>query len=52
MRYDASDEDPWLMAVLIRTASGGSRPSGAESIESILLPANSATNTSGRNQTR
>jgi hypothetical protein len=51
MRYDASDEDPWLMAVLIRTADG-SRPSRASSIETILLPANSATNASGRNQTR
>ena len=50
-RYDSSDEDPWLMAVLIRTSSGG-RPSRAESIETILLPASSATNASGRNQTR
>jgi metallophosphoesterase (TIGR00282 family) len=47
MRYDASDEDPWLMAVLIRAE--GLR---ASSIETILLPANSATNASGRNQTR
>ena len=37
MRYDASDEDPWLMAVVIRTAPG-SRPSRAESIETILRP--------------
>ena len=37
MRYDASDEDPWLMAVVIRTAPG-SRPSRAASIESILRP--------------
>ena len=51
MRYDASDEDPWLMAVVIRTASG-SRPSSAESIETILRPASSATSASGRNQTR
>ena len=51
MRYDASDEDPWLMAVLVRTAEG-SRPSRAASIETILLPANSATNASGKNQTR
>jgi metallophosphoesterase (TIGR00282 family) len=51
MRYDSSDEDPWLMAVVIRTASG-SRPSLAESIETILRPASSATSTSGRNQTR
>ncbi len=50
-RYDSSDEDPWLMAVVIRTGAG-SRPSRAESIETILRPANSATNTSGRNQTR
>ena len=50
-RYDSSDEDPWLMAVVIRTGSG-SRPSRAESIETILRPANSATNASGRNQTR
>jgi 2',3'-cyclic-nucleotide 2'-phosphodiesterase len=51
-RYDASDEDPWLMAVVIRTASGDGRPSGAASIETILRPASSATNDSGRNQTR
>jgi metallophosphoesterase (TIGR00282 family) len=51
MRYDSSDEDPWLMAVLIRTAPG-SRPSRAASIDSILRPANSATNASGANQTR
>ena len=51
MRYDSSDVDPWLMAVVIRTASG-SRPSGAESIEAILRPESSATSTSGRNQTR
>ena len=50
-RYDSSDEDPWLMAVVIRTAPGSS-PSRAESIETILRPANSATNASGRNQTR
>ena len=50
-RYDSSDEDPWLMAVVVRTADG-SRPSRADSIETILRPANSATNTSGRNQTR
>ncbi len=49
MRYDASDIDPWLMAVVIRTAPGSSR---AESIESILRPESSATNASGRNQTR
>jgi metallophosphoesterase (TIGR00282 family) len=49
-RYDSSDEDPWLMAVVIRTEDG-SRPSRAASIESILRPASSATNTSGRNHT-
>jgi metallophosphoesterase (TIGR00282 family) len=51
MRYDSSDEDPWLMAVVIRTASG-SRPSRAESIETILRPESSATSASGRNHTR
>jgi hypothetical protein len=50
VRYDASDEDPWLMAVVIRTEDG-SRPSRAASIETILRPASSATNASGRNQT-
>ena len=49
MRYDSSDIDPWLMAVVIRTAPGSS---GAESIESILRPESSATSASGRNQTR
>ena len=39
------------MAVVIRTAPG-SRPSRAESIESILRPESSATSASGRNQTR
>jgi len=51
MRYDSSDEDPWLMAVVIRSAPG-SRPSLAASIEPVLRPASSATNDSGRNQTR
>ena len=51
MRYDASDEDPWLMAVVIRTAAGA-RPSLATSIESVLRPASSATSDNGRNQTR
>jgi calcineurin-like phosphoesterase len=49
MRYDSSDIDPWLMAVVIRTAPGSS---GAESIEPILRPESSATSASGRNQTR
>jgi metallophosphoesterase (TIGR00282 family) len=51
MRYDSADEDPWLMAVVVRTAAG-SRPSRAESIEPILRPESSATSASGRNQTR
>jgi calcineurin-like phosphoesterase len=51
MRYDAADEDPWLMAVVIRTSSG-SQPSRAESIEAIVRPESSATSASGRNQTR
>jgi 2',3'-cyclic-nucleotide 2'-phosphodiesterase len=51
-RYDSSDVDPWLMAVLIRTSADGGRPSRAASIEMILRPASSATNAAGRNQTR
>jgi len=51
MRYDAAEEDPWLMAVLIRSRPG-SRPSLAASIEAVLRPASSATSDSGRNQTR
>src|SRR5829696_7710466 len=51
MRYDSSDEDPWLMAVVIRTAPGA-RPSLATSIEPVLRPASSANSNSGRNQTR
>jgi metallophosphoesterase (TIGR00282 family) len=34
MRYEPSDEDPWLNAVLIRAGSGGR----AESIEQVLRP--------------
>ena len=34
MRYDASDDDPWLMGVLIRCAG----PRRAASIESVLRP--------------
>jgi metallophosphoesterase (TIGR00282 family) len=51
MRYDSSDEDPWLMAVVIRSAPGA-QPSRATSIEPVLRPASSANNDSGRNQTR
>ena len=35
MRYDASEEDPWLNAVLIRSSA----PRRADSIEQILRPA-------------
>jgi metallophosphoesterase (TIGR00282 family) len=35
MRYDSSDEDPWINAVLIRTSA----PRRADSIEQILRPA-------------
>src|ERR687885_307097 len=41
MRYDSSDDDPWLMAVVIRSAPG-SRPALATSIEPVLRPASSA----------
>jgi metallophosphoesterase (TIGR00282 family) len=51
MRYDSSDEDPWLMAVVIRSAPGA-RPALAASIEPVLRPASSANSDSGRNQTR
>ena len=34
-RFDTSEEDPWLMAVVIR----GSQPRRADSIEQVLLPA-------------
>jgi hypothetical protein len=34
-RYDASDEDPWINAVVIRA----SRPRAADSIEQVLRPA-------------
>ena len=36
VRFETSDEDPWLNAVLIRAAS---EPRRAEAIEQILLPA-------------
>src|SRR5215210_3387834 len=50
MRYDAADEDPWLMAVVIRTIQSRppSQPSRAESIEAIVRPESSATSASGR----
>jgi metallophosphoesterase (TIGR00282 family) len=51
MRYDSSDEDPWLMAVVIRSTPGA-RPALATSIEPVLRPASSANSNSGRNQTR
>src|SRR3954470_10206996 len=35
MRYDSSDEDPWLMAVVIRSTPGA-RPALATSIEPVL----------------
>jgi metallophosphoesterase (TIGR00282 family) len=38
MRYDSSDEDPWLNAVFIRTSA----PRRAEAIEQILRPLDSA----------
>jgi 2',3'-cyclic-nucleotide 2'-phosphodiesterase len=50
-RFETSDEDPWLMAVVIRASS---RPLRAESIEPVLVPApspSSATSASGKNQT-
>jgi metallophosphoesterase (TIGR00282 family) len=48
IRYEASDVDPWLNAVLIRC----SVPGRADAIEPVLRPASSATSASGRNQTR
>jgi metallophosphoesterase (TIGR00282 family) len=56
VRFQTSDEDPWLMGVLIRSTA----PLRADSIEQILMPrpeadrpggANSASSTSGKNQT-
>jgi 2',3'-cyclic-nucleotide 2'-phosphodiesterase len=49
-RFETSDEDPWLMAVLIRC----SRPLRADSIDQLLVPASearNATSASGKNQT-
>jgi len=49
-RFETSDEDPWLMAVLIRC----SRPLRADSIDQLLVSASdamNATSASGRNQT-
>ena len=37
MRYDSSDEDPWINAVLVRAAPDERRR--AASIEQILRPA-------------
>jgi hypothetical protein len=45
-RYDAADEDPWLMAVLVRASSS---PRRADAIEPVLRSANQA---NGANQTR
>jgi metallophosphoesterase (TIGR00282 family) len=36
VRFETSDEDPWLMGVLVRTAAG---PMRASSIEQVLAPA-------------
>jgi 2',3'-cyclic-nucleotide 2'-phosphodiesterase len=47
MRYDAADEDPWLNAVVVRCSA----PRRADSIDQLLRPAPSASNTSGKNQT-
>jgi calcineurin-like phosphoesterase len=35
VRFDTSDDDPWLMGVLVRCAR---RPRRAESIEQLLMP--------------
>jgi calcineurin-like phosphoesterase len=35
VRFDTSDEDPWLMAVLVRCADA---PRRAAEIEQVLLP--------------
>jgi metallophosphoesterase (TIGR00282 family) len=35
VRFDTSDDDPWLMGVLVRCAT---RPRRAESIEQLLMP--------------
>ena len=51
MRFDSSDEDPWLNAVLIRcvaAAAGGLDRAGAAPGAGL----SSATHTSGANQTR
>ena len=39
VRFDTSDEDPWLMAVLVRCADA---PRRAASIEQVMLPWNGA----------
>jgi metallophosphoesterase (TIGR00282 family) len=49
-RFETSEEDPWLMAVLIRC----SRPLRADSIDQLLVSASepmNATSASGKNQT-
>jgi hypothetical protein len=35
VRFDTSDEDPWLMGVIVRCAP---QPRRAESIEQLLMP--------------
>jgi hypothetical protein len=39
VRFDTSDEDPWLMAVLVRCTE---QPRRAASIEQIIAPWNGA----------
>jgi 2',3'-cyclic-nucleotide 2'-phosphodiesterase len=39
VRFDTSEDDPWVMAVLVRCAD---RPLRAESIEQVMLPWNGA----------
>jgi 2',3'-cyclic-nucleotide 2'-phosphodiesterase len=39
VRFDTSEDDPWVMAVLVRCAD---RPLRAESIEQVMLPWNAA----------
>jgi metallophosphoesterase (TIGR00282 family) len=48
-KFETSDEDPWLMGVVIRCSS----PLRADSIEQVMLPwrPSSASMTSGKNQT-
>src|SRR3712207_3412605 len=51
IRYDASDVDPWLNAVLIR-CSASRRADAIEPVLRAMDGASSATSASGRNQTR